>query len=88
MPRVTVYSSGFCPYCFWAKGLLEEKDVNFDEIRIDQVAGARDEMLSKSNGRSSVPQIFIDDLHVGGFDDLQALNKAGKLDPLLAGNLE
>lgn len=88
MPRVTVYSSGYCPYCFWAKGLLTKKEVNFDEIRIDQVVGARDEMLSKSNGQLTVPQIFIDDFHVGGFDDLQALDDAGKLDPMLAGNLQ
>lgn len=85
MPRVTVYSSGFCPFCFWAKGLLSEKHVSFEEIRIDQVSGARDEMLAKSNGQVTVPQIFIDDFHVGGFDDLQAMDAAGKLDPMLAG---
>ncbi|NNE64625.1 MAG: glutaredoxin 3 [Gammaproteobacteria bacterium] len=85
MPRVTVYSSGLCPYCFWAKGLLANKNVSFEEIRVDRVAGAHDEMLSKSNGQMTVPQIFIDDFHIGGFDDLQAMDEAGKLDPMLAG---
>lgn len=79
MPRVVVYSSGFCPYCFWAKGLLSDKNVSFEEIRIDKVPGAREEMLSKSEGQVTVPQIFIDDFHVGGFDDLQALDHAGEL---------
>lgn len=85
MPRVTVYSSGYCPFCFWAKGLLSKKEVSFEEVRIDQVSGARDEMLARSNGQETVPQIFIDDFHVGGFDDLQAMDEAGELDPMLAG---
>ncbi len=84
MPQVVVYSSGFCPYCFWAKGLLNKKQVKFEEIRVDKVPGAHQEMLSKSNGQVTVPQIFIDELHVGGFDDLQALDYAGELDPKLA----
>ena len=88
MPRVTVYSSGYCPFCFWAKGLLTRKDVSFEEIRIDRVSGAREEMVAKSNGQQTVPQIFIDDYHVGGFDDLQAMDNAGKLDPMLAGNVQ
>lgn len=85
MSRVTVYSSGYCPFCFWAKGLLSKKEVSFEEVRIDQVSGARDEMLARSNGQETVPQIFIDDFHVGGFDDLQAMDEAGELDPMLAG---
>ena len=85
MPQVVIYSSGFCPYCFWAKGLLNEKNVSFEEIRIDKVPGAHEEMLSKSNGQVTVPQIFIDDYHVGGFDDLQALDHAGELDTKLTG---
>lgn len=85
MPRVTVYSSRYCPFCFWAKGLLSKKEVSFEEVRIDQVSGARDEMLARSNGQETVPQIFIDDFHVGGFDDLQAMDEAGELDPMLAG---
>ena len=85
MPQIVVYSSGYCPYCFWAKGLLDGKNVEFEEIRIDQVAGAHEEMLAKSNGQITVPQIFIDEYHVGGFDDLQALDRAGELDSKLAG---
>jgi len=85
MPKIVVYSTGLCPYCFWAKGLLNDKNAEFEEIRIDQIAGAHEEMLAKSNGRTSVPQIFIDEFHVGGFDDLQALDRAGELDSRLAG---
>lgn len=80
-----MYSSGFCPYCSWAKGLLNDKNVEFEEIRIDMVPGAQEEMLAKSNGQVTVPQIFIDEFHVGGFDDLQALDQAGELDSKLAG---
>lgn len=85
MAEVTVYSSGFCPYCQWAKRLLGEKNAEFTEIRIDQVEGAQQEMLSKSNGQMTVPQIFIGDTHVGGYTDMVALDKQGKLDPLLEG---
>ncbi len=80
---ILVYTSGFCPYCHWAKKLLDKKGVAFNEIRIDRVAGARDEMIEKSGGRLTVPQIFIGAHHVGGFDDMAALDRAGKLDPLL-----
>lgn len=83
MPRVLVYSSGFCPFCFWAKGLLNDKKVAFEEIRVDQNPGAEQEMLGKSNGQVTVPQIFIDEFHVGGFTDLQALDNAGELDSML-----
>ncbi len=85
MPDIVIYCSAFCPYCTWAKKLLDAKNASYTEIRIDQVEGARDEMLQRSNGRMTVPQIFIGDTHVGGFDDLQALDRAGKLDPMLAG---
>lgn len=84
MADVVVYSSGFCPYCQWAKRLLGEKGVEFKEIRIDQEEGAKETMLSKSNGQMSVPQIFIGDTHVGGYTDMVALDKEGKLDPLIA----
>lgn len=84
MADVIVYSSGFCPYCQWAKRLLSEKKVDFTEIRIDQIEGAQQEMLLKSKGQSSVPQIFIGDRHVGGYTDMLALDKEGKLDPLIA----
>jgi glutaredoxin 3 len=85
MAQIVVYSSGYCPYCFWAKGLLNDKNAEFEEIRIDQVSGAHEEMLAKSNGQVTVPQIFIDEFHVGGFDDLQALDRAGELDSKLTG---
>lgn len=84
MAEVVVYSSGFCPYCQWAKRMLGEKNVDFSEIRIDQIEGAQQEMLSKSNGQVTVPQIFIGETHVGGYTDMVALDKAGKLDPLIA----
>ena len=83
MAQVVVYSSGFCPFCFWAKGLLNDKNVAFEEIRIDKTPGAHEEMLARSNGQTTVPQIFIDDFHVGGFTDLQALDRAGDLEPRL-----
>lgn len=85
MPQVTVYSSPFCPYCFMAKKLLRSKDVVFEEVDILMHPKRRKEMIQRANGRTSVPQIFIDDIHVGGYDDLSALNDGGKLDPLLSG---
>ena len=85
MPQVTVYSSPFCPYCFMAKKLLRSKNVTYDEIDVMMHPKRRKEMIQRANGRTSVPQIFIDDVHVGGYDDLSALNDDGKLDPLLQG---
>ena len=85
MPQVTVYSSPFCPYCFMAKKLLRSKNVTYDEIDVMMHPKRRKEMMQRANGRTSVPQIFIDDVHVGGYDDLSALNDDGKLDPLLRG---
>ncbi len=85
MPQVTVYSSPFCPYCFMAKKLLRSKDVPYQEIDVMMHPKRRKEMIQRANGRTSVPQIFIDDVHVGGYDDLSALNDDGKLDPLLQG---
>ncbi len=83
MAAVTIYSKDYCPYCVRAKALLTQKQVAFDEIRIDQQPERRAEMIAKANGRSTVPQIFIGTLHVGGCDDLLALDAMGKLDPLL-----
>lgn len=83
MPHVTVYSSPFCPYCFMAKKLLKEKGVAFEEIDIMMFPARRTEMVERAGGRTTVPQVFIDGRHVGGSDDLQALDKAGKLDPML-----
>ncbi len=84
MPQVTVYSSPFCPYCFMAKKLLSDKGVPFEEIDVVAEPKRRVEMTERAGGRTTVPQIFVGETHVGGNDDLQALNKAGGLDALLA----
>ena len=80
---VIIYSTAVCPYCIRAKELLSSKGVSYEEIRIDQDPDQRNIMLEKSNGQRTVPQIFIDDQHVGGFDQLKALNDKGELDSLL-----
>lgn len=85
MVEVLIYSSAFCPYCTWAKKMLQSKQVDYKEIRIDQVEGAQQEMLSRSSGMMTVPQIFIGDFHVGGYTDMVKLDQDGKLDTLLAG---
>lgn len=82
MPQVIVYSSDYCPYCHRAKQLLASKKVAFEEIVVDGKPQLRADMARKA-GRTSVPQIWIDDYHVGGCDDLYALERAGKLDTLL-----
>jgi glutaredoxin 3 len=73
----------FCPFCSRAKHLLTQKGVAFVEIDVDTSPGRRNEMLDRANGQRTVPQIFIDDHHVGGSDDLAALDRAGKLDGML-----
>ena len=83
MPPVTIYSRGWCPYCTAAKRLLAQKGVAFTEIDIEAKAGARQEMIQRAGGRTSVPQIFIGERHVGGRDELYALDDRGQLDPLL-----
>ncbi|WP_421867116.1 glutaredoxin 3 [Motiliproteus sp.] len=83
MPNITVYSTAYCPYCIRAKMLLEQKGAEFDEIRVDQQPKKRVEMMARSNGGRTVPQIFIGDTHVGGCDELFALERQGRLDPLL-----
>lgn len=83
MARVRVYSTDYCPYCVMAKRLLDRKGVAYDEIRVDTDDALRQEMMRLS-GRRTVPQIFVGETHVGGFDDLSALDRAGGLDPLLA----
>lgn len=85
MAEIIMYSTGYCPFCFRAKALLEHKQQRINEIRIDQHPGLRDEMISKSNGRTTVPQIFINGQHIGGCDDLHALDAQGTLDELLKG---
>jgi glutaredoxin 3 len=82
MVRVLMYTTAICPYCVNAKKLLAEKGVSVEEIRVDQNPQLRIEMMQKS-GQKTVPQIWIDDYHVGGFTELWALNKQAKLDGLL-----
>lgn len=83
MQKVTIYTKETCPYCVMAKNLLKHKGVaEFNEIRIDLDPAAREKMI-EITGRMTVPQIYIGETHVGGFDDLSALSKAGKLDSLL-----
>lgn len=83
MARVLMYTSGFCPYCAQAERLLRSKGVEtIEKVRIDTDPQLRSEMMEKT-GRRTVPQIYIDDFHVGGCDDLHALDREGKLDPLL-----
>ena len=85
MAEVVIYTKDYCPYCTKAKGLLERKGVaNIREVDITHDEATLQEMLQKSGGRKTVPQIFIGSTHVGGCDDLYALNSAGKLDELLA----
>ena len=82
MKRVQMYSTGCCPFCVMAKRLLLQKGVAVDEIRVDEDSSRREEMM-RITGRRTVPQIFVGETHVGGFDDLSAMNRDGKLDPLL-----
>ena len=84
MARVEIYTRVFCGYCTAAKRLLASKGVAFEEYDISLGGPKRAEMLQRANGRTSVPQIFIDGVHVGGSDDIHALDDAGKLDPMLA----
>lgn len=83
--KVEIYSSPFCGYCARAKSLLSRKGVDYQDFDVLADPGLRAEMVNRAGGRTSVPQIFIDGQHVGGCDDLHALDKAGKLDPMLAG---
>ncbi|MEO9946837.1 MAG: glutaredoxin 3 [Paraglaciecola sp.] len=84
MSNVIIYTKGYCPYCHKAKALLTDKQVNFKEIDIEVQPELRGEMISLAEGRSTVPQIFINNKHVGGCDDLFALEAKNKLDSLLA----
>ena len=80
--KVIIYSTTYCPYCVRAKALFDRKGVVYTEIFVDADDAKREEMISKSQ-RMTVPQIFINDQHIGGCDDLYALDRAGKLNPLL-----
>lgn len=84
MPVVEIYTKTFCPYCWRAKLLLESKGVEYKEIGVDFGGELREVMIQRARGRTTVPQIFIGEHHVGGCDDLVALDRDGKLDQLLA----
>ncbi|HTQ71808.1 MAG TPA: glutaredoxin 3 [Acidocella sp.] len=83
MPEIDIYTQPYCPYCTRAVALLEQKGASFKEISAPHGTAQREEAISRSGGRTTVPQIFIGAQHVGGCDDLLALERAGKLDPLL-----
>lgn len=84
MAKVEIYIKTTCPYCFRARQLLDSKGVDYETYVVDSGGPKKDEMVSRSNGRTTVPQIFIDGQHIGGCDDLVALDDDGKLEPLLA----
>jgi glutaredoxin 3 len=88
MAAIDIYTVRYCPFCQDAKDLLARKGVSFHEIDVTGKRDVRKEMIQRAHGRSTYPQIFIGATHVGGCDDLYALEKAGKLDPLLAGAKE
>lgn len=83
MPKIRIYTTPICPYCVRAKALLKKKGATFDEVDVFMDADARQEMEDKTNGARTVPQIFIGEKHVGGCDELYALESEGQLDPLL-----
>ena len=84
MARVEIYTKAFCPYCSRPMRLLDSKGVTPEEYDITMGGPKRAEMIDRANGRTTVPQVFIDGRHIGGSDDLAALDREGKLDPLLA----
>lgn len=85
MRPVEIYTTPICPYCHAAKRLLQRKGVAYSEIDVSRDPGLRAAMIQRAGGRRTVPQIFVGEVHVGGSDELHALDHAGKLDPLLAG---
>ena len=85
MPKIVIYTTPFCPYCLRAKRLLTQKGATFEEIDVSGDWQARALLAQKAGGLTTVPQIWIGDVHVGGSDELHALDRAGKLDALLAG---
>ncbi len=84
MAPIVIYTQDYCPYCSSAKELLHRKGVAFTEIDVTGNRTSREEMIARANGRTTVPQIFIGSMHIGGCDDLYALEDSGKLDPLLS----
>jgi glutaredoxin 3 len=87
MNQIEIYTTHYCPYCHAAKRLLSRKGVDFIEIDVSGDARRRSEMVMRANGRMTVPQIFIGSTHIGGFNDLSALDRAGRLDSLLSERL-
>lgn len=85
MAKIEIYTKAFCPYCSRAKRLLDKKGAEYQEYDITFGGPQRAEMIQRANGRTTVPQVFIDDRHIGGSDDLAELEADGKLDPLLGG---
>ena len=83
MKKITIYTGPVCNYCDAAKRLLKRNNVSFSEINIAEVDGALDEMLKKANGKRTIPQIFFDDQHIGGYEEIRALEKDNKLKDLL-----
>lgn len=86
MAKVDIYTKAYCPYCSHALALLKSKSQEYQEIKIDGDMAMREAMIKRSNGSYTVPQIFIDDVHIGGCDDLVALERNDKLDTLLGGS--
>jgi len=83
-PPITMYTTAICPFCMSAKNFLKSKGLTWTEVRIDTDLAERERMMART-GRTSVPQIFVGEVHVGGFDDMMALHREGKFEPLLAG---
>ena len=83
MKKITMYTGPFCNYCEAAKRLLARNNAPYNEIDISKVVGAADEMIKKANGKRTIPQIFFDDQHIGGYDEVRALEKENKLQDLL-----
>jgi len=81
-PEIVLYSTAWCPYCLRARSLLERKELPFREVKVDRDPAERDAMLTRTGGRRTVPQIFVGDHHVGGYDELYALERSGRLDEL------
>jgi glutaredoxin 3 len=83
MPPITIYTKAFCPFCVAAKALLKSKNAPFTEISVDGDSAAQSAMAARAGGRRTVPQIFLGDRHIGGCEDIHALDQIGELDPLL-----
>ena len=83
MKKITIYTGPMCNYCEAAKRLLIRNNFTYDEINISMVDGAMDEMIQKANGKRTIPQIFFDDQHIGGYDEVRALERENKLQDLL-----